>query len=166
MKKYILLTLLFLHVFVGYSQKSDINKTKPFSLEISANKNLNKPNSYFVKIDVINNAIYPKIIKYYCITTTKQLKNDLRIKIINNSDVFYYPELIRCVMANKKLIFKRKNVSIGYEIDFEKIRRDEDINAKKKMNDTYGLYSIQAIWYLPKDTIYSNIIELEYQKEK
>lgn len=152
-------------VLVGFSQKSNIKNAKPFSLEISTTRNSNKPNSYFVKIDVINNVFYPKIIKYWCITTTASDVNSMMIMIINNGDIFYYPELIRCGMI-KKLIFKRKNISTGYEIDFEKTHRDVDFNAKKQINDTYGLYSIQAIWYLPKDTIYSNIIELEYQKEK
>lgn len=163
MKKYILLTLLFLHVFVGYSQKSDINKTKPFSLEISVTKKSNQSNSFLVDYAVINNKKYPRIIKLGCVATYKMTSYGIAFRILHNGKRFYDAILNKCGI-NKCFLFRKKHFG-SYEINFEYIYGDGEYKRHLK-NNTYGLYSIQAIWYLPKDTIYSNIIELEYQKEK
>jgi len=162
MKKYILLSLLFLSVFIGYSQNPEINKIKPFSLEITATKDSNEPYSYLFNYKLISNKKYPRIIKLGCVATYKMTSYGIAFRILHNGKRFYDVMLPNCGI-NKYFLYKKKHFG-SYKINFEHIFVDCEFK-RHSTNNTFGTYSIQAIWYQSNDTIYSNIIELEYKKE-
>lgn len=163
MKKYILLSLLFLNVFIGYSQNPEVNKTKPFSLEITATKDSNKPYSYLFNYKVVNNKKHPIIIKLGCLSTYDVSHPHIALIITNNDKRFLDGIMNKCI-PNNYIVFRNKSFCC-YKINFEHVFVDGEFK-RHSTNNNFGTYSIQAIWYLPKDTIYSNIIELEYRKEE
>jgi hypothetical protein len=162
MKNLVFIAFMFFYSCIVSSQNPEVNKTKPFSLEITATKDSNKPYSYLFNCKLINNKKHPKIIKLGCVASYKKTEYGIAFRILHNGKRFYDVILPNCGI-NKYFLFKKKHLG-SYKINFEHIFVDGEFK-RHSTNNNFGTYSIQAIWYLPKDTIYSNIIELEYRKE-
>ena len=74
-------------------------------------------------------------------------------------------------MKGKYLIYKGRNFSTSYTINFKKLISDRlsdssftDLNVKKKTdNKDFGEYTVQVKYYRSgRDTIYSNVLRVIY----
>lgn len=166
---FVIIITFFFQITFLYPKNNNHNKKSKIEIKLCVandQKYFLKDDKVLLKIWVINDSYMPIIFKYDCVSLYLS-KNNMFTLIIkhNNSEYMLFSPEGKCVLYKTKVLIKGNPILITKSFSFNNlIVKKSKSSFNKTDNTNYGTYSLQILYQFPKDTIFSNIIELEYKE--
>ncbi len=119
------------------------------------------------KISISNKSILPKFKKFACFSLYDWYKYNVVLNVVHNEEKYMSSNIIdKCASTYWKILIKGIPVKFIETVQFKYLTRQNNRDfLTRKDNTDYGSYTIQAFYILKKDTLSSNIITVDYNKD-